>query len=95
MIPPFSESSIENLVRKVGCKYTIEPLASQENVVRLKVQNKKFCIVLNGVVCSSVMQRIFSKPLVSCSVRVSSLYRLTSSPLHLLGPLVENVPMVM
>jgi hypothetical protein len=78
----------------MALEYTLEPLGSQGNVVRLKLQNKKFCVVLNGVVWFSLMQRIFSKPSLSCFVRVSSLYCLTSSPLHLLGPSVENVPMI-
>src|ERR1700758_3918455 len=82
------------VIKGCGSKYTIEPLGSQESEVRLKPQNRKFCVVLNGVMWYSVMQRIFSKPLLSCSVKVSSLYCLTSSPLHLLGPLDENVPII-
>src|SRR5688572_20057510 len=57
----------------------------------LKVQNKKFCVVLNGVWWSVVKQYSLSKDCCKSVVIDASEYCLIQSPLHFLGPCSENV----
>jgi len=60
----------------------------------LKLQNKKLCVVLNGVWCSSVKHLILLKNNPNLDVIDVSEYCFISKPLHLVGPVSENVPKI-